>query len=91
MKKEGGASSPISFSEQNKRYQKHWGINLSEWLDNYDHLPVNAECARKWLKDNQHLNNCTCLKKKAQEIYELFTNSLKEIEEKLKECICKSS
>jgi len=30
MKKEGGASSPISFLEQQKWYKKHWKIELSE-------------------------------------------------------------
>ena len=38
---------------------------------------------------------CSCYyhqeKEKAQEIYELFASSLKEIEEKLKECVCESS
>lgn len=91
IKKAGVASSPISFSEQSKWYKKRWGINLGEWLDNYRCLPVNANCAREWLKDKEHLNNCACLEKEAEENYELFSNSLKEIEKKLKKCFCEKS
>lgn len=46
---------------------------------------------RKWLKDSQHLKNCACLELAAKEVYELFTNSLKTIENKLKKCSCKTS
>ena len=47
LKKEGGASSPVSFLEQQKWFKKHWQINLSEWLANFSQLPVNANCARQ--------------------------------------------
>jgi hypothetical protein len=59
-------------------------------LERYHNLPIDAECARKWLKNKQHLpNNCACLEQKAQEIYLLFANSLKKNKEKLaKECQC---
>ena len=86
MKKEGGSSSPIE-----KWYRKFWKTELAEWLENYQCLPVNADCARKWLKDRNHLNNCQCLEQEAQENYLLFTNSLKEMEEKLRKCACESS
>jgi len=90
MNKKGGSSSPISFLEQSKWFKKQWGINLKEWLD-YDCLPVNAECARKWLKDKEHLDNCKCLELEVKELVELFTGSLKKIEEKLKDCKCEKS
>jgi len=60
-------------------------------LDTYNCLPVNAECARKWLKNKQHLNNCACLEQAAKETYELFANSLREMEEKLRKCACEAS
>jgi hypothetical protein len=61
-------------------------------LDNYQCLPVNAGCADKWLKDKEHLpNQCACLEKEAQETYLLFANSLREMEEKLRECACEMS
>jgi hypothetical protein len=60
-------------------------------LENFSQLPVNAECAKKWLKDKEHLKNCDCLEVEAQKLYELFANSLKEIKEKLKDCRCKTS
>jgi len=88
MKKEGGASGSVSFLERQKWYKRYWKINLNEWLENFSQLPVNVECARKWLKDSQHLDNCQCLEAEAQEIYLLFSNSLKENREKLKECQC---
>jgi hypothetical protein len=47
MKKEGRASGSISFLEQQKWYKKQWGINLTEWLDNYGCLPVNYHCTDK--------------------------------------------
>jgi RNA polymerase-binding transcription factor DksA len=43
------------------------------------------------LKDKGHLDNCSCLEQKAQELADLFTNSLKEYQEKLKECKCEVS
>lgn len=91
IKKEGGSSSPISFLEKGKWYKKWWKIELAEWLDNYGCLPVNAECARKWLKDKGHLKNCQCLEIEAKKTYELFASSLKEMEEKLRKCACESS
>lgn len=30
MREKGGSSSPISFLEQSKWYQRHWGIDLNE-------------------------------------------------------------
>jgi len=91
MKKEGGSSSPISFLEQEKWYKKYWKIDLAEWLKNYQCLPINKNCAEQWLKDKQHLKNCDCLKQEVKEIHELFSNSLKETEEKLSKCACKTS
>ena len=92
MRKESSASSPISFLEQGKWYKKRWGINLAEWLDNYQCLPVNAGCADRWLKDKEHLpNQCACLEKEARETYSLFANSLREMEKKLSECACEMS
>lgn len=92
MKKEGSSSSPISFLGERKWYKKRWGIDLAEWLDNYQCLPVNAGCADKWLKDKEHLpNQCACLEVEAKEIYLLFANSLREMEEKLSECACEMS
>lgn len=91
VKETGQSSSPISFCQQERWYQKCWGINLNEWLNNYGRSPINANCARKWLKNKQHLNNCVCLEQEAQEIYQLFTKSLREVEEKLKKCSCKTS
>lgn len=91
MVKEGGASGAISFSGWSKWYKMRWKIELKEWLDNYHCLPVNYKCADKWLKDKEHLKNCQCLEQEAQELYELFTNSLKEKGGKLKECQCETS
>lgn len=91
MKKEGGVSSLISFTEQSKWFKKYWGINLNEWLENFSCLPVNKNCADQWKKDKNHLNNCDCLEQKVQEIYLLFTNSLQENKEKLVNCSCKKS
>jgi len=91
LKKEGGASGPISFCEQQKWYKKYWQINLTEWLVNFSQLPVNKKCAEKWLKDQQHLNNCDCLETETKEIYLLFTISLKRIKAQLKECKCQVS
>lgn len=91
LKKEGGTSSPISFAEQSKWYKKYWQIDLAEWLANFSQLPVNSNCAKQWLKDKRHLNNCDCLAKEAKEIYLLFTNLLKRIEVQLKNCKCQVS
>ena len=52
---------------------------------------MNAECAREWLKDKGHLSNCQCLELEAQKLAEMFSSSLKECEEKLKECQCEKS
>ena len=61
-------------------------------MENYGCLPVNANCARKWIKDKGHLpNNCDCLEVEAQETYELFANSLWEMGEKIKGCQCEIS
>jgi len=91
MRKEKEASSPVSFTEQSKWYKKYWKTDLAEWLENFHCLPVNANCARQWLKDKQHLNNCNCLVSEAKEIYLLFTNLLKRIETQLKDCKCSAS
>ena len=91
MKKEGGSSSPISFLEQQKWFKRFWKVDLGEWLEKYQRLPVNADCAREWLKDKKYLESCDCLEVEAQESYLLFTNSLKEKREKLKECQCEVS
>ena len=91
MEKTGGASGALIWTEQSKWYQKRWGINFGEWLDNYQCLPVNAKCAAKWLKDRQHLSNCACLEQETREIYELFTSSLKRSQQLLKICFCKTS
>lgn len=91
VKKIGQSSSPISFARESKWYQKRWRINLEEWLNTYDCLPINANCAREWLKNKEHLKNCVCLEQETKELCELFTNSLKKAEEKLKKCFCKKS
>jgi hypothetical protein len=52
---------------------------------------VNVECAKKWLKDKEHLKNCRCLEKEAQKLVDLFSNSLRKMEEKLKDCRCETS
>ena len=57
-------------------------------MEIYQSLPVNAECAREWLKDRNHLNNCQCLEREAQNLVDLFSNSLKKHQEKLKDCQC---
>lgn len=91
VRKEEGASSPISFFEQSKWYKKHWKIDLKEWLENFSQLPVNAECARKWLKDKEHLKNCQCLEKEVRETVDFYTGSLREYQQKLAKCSCKKS
>jgi hypothetical protein len=60
-------------------------------LEIYQSLPVNANCAREWLKDRNHLNNCQCLEREAQNLVDLFSNSLKKCQEKLKRCKCVKS
>jgi hypothetical protein len=91
LKKENGASSPLSFLEQQKWFRKHWLINLTEWLENFLRLPVNKNCAKMWWADKQRLNNCDCLEAETKETYLLFTNSLKRIETQLKDCKCVTS
>jgi hypothetical protein len=91
IKKEGGASSPISFIEQQKWFKKQWKIDLVEWLEKYQCLPVNKNCADKWLKNPEHLDNCACLEQEAKELYLLFTNSLQKAKENLKKCKCETS
>lgn len=91
MRKEGGSSGPISFSERSKWYKKRWRISLIEWLEVYQGLPVNAECAREWLKDKEHLKSCQCLEREAQENYLLFSNSFQKTKEELEKCRCEIS
>jgi len=57
----------------------------------YQCLPVNAECARKWLKDSNHLGSCQCLEAETQKHYSLVNDNLKRTWEKLKECQCVKS
>jgi len=64
---------------------------LTEWLDKFQCLPVNAECARKWLKDSNHLSSCQCLEVEAQQHYLLINDNLKRSREKLKVCKCVKS
>lgn len=90
MRKEGGSSSPISFLEQEKWYKRWWKIEIVEWLEKFQCLPVNAGCAREWLKNKGHLGSCDCLEMEAKETYELFVSSLQEKGEKLKECQCET-
>ncbi|CAI2198190.1 13281_t:CDS:2, partial [Funneliformis geosporum] len=71
-----------------ERNKLRWKIDISWWLENYGSLSVNANCAKKWLKDKEHLSNCACLEQEAQELQQLFTSSLREMAEKLKECAC---
>ena len=52
---------------------------------------MNASCTDKWLKDKEHLKNCDCLEREVKELVELFASSLKEYQEKLKECKCERS
>jgi hypothetical protein len=89
--KTAGSSSPVSFLEEQKWYKRHWKIDLVEWLENYGCLPVNANCAREWLKDKGHLEQCDCLGQESQKLYLLFSNSLRESKEKLKDCQCEES
>ena len=92
VKRAGSSTSPISFLEQQKWFKRYWKIELAEWLENYQCLPVNKKCADKWLKDKEHLpNKCDCLEREVQETYLLFANSLKENKEKLEECQCETS
>lgn len=91
MRKEGSASGAISFSEQSKWYKSLWKVDLREWLENFSQLPVNKNCADKWLKDKEHLSNCTCLEKETRETCSLFTNSLKKDKEVLSRCKCEAS
>lgn len=90
IKKEGRASGSVSFLGQQKWYKKCWKIELREWLTT-NCLPTNVNCAKKWLKDRNHLNNCDCLEREAKELYLLLANSLKRCQKKLKECRCETS
>lgn len=60
-------------------------------MEKFLQLPVNKTCVDKWLKDKEHLRNCDCLEVEAQESYLLFSNSLRELREKLKDCRCEES
>ena len=60
-------------------------------MEKFQCLPVDAECARKWLDDSNHLKNCRCLEVKVRARVEDYTNSLKEYSERLKNCGCKKS
>ncbi|CAG8483843.1 9193_t:CDS:2 [Cetraspora pellucida] len=91
MKKEGGSSSPISFLEKEKWFKRFWKIDLVEWLENYDCLPVNKNCADEWLRDKGHLENCRCLEQESQKLYSLVKDNLRRYQEKLKDCQCKIS
>jgi len=91
MKKEGGASGSVSFLERSKWYKRYWKIALTEWLETYQKLPVNAECADNWLKNREHLKKCDCLEIEVKELVEMFSNSLKEYHQKLEKCSCKKS
>ena len=63
-----------------------------EWLENYGCIPVNVECAKQWQNNPKHLpNKCDCLERELKETYKLFASSLREMEEKLKECQCEVS
>ena len=91
ISKKGSSSSPISFLEQSKWYRKRWGVDLREWLTNFQGLPVNKNCANEWLRNREHLRVCQCLEKEVQELVELFSGSLEEYQEKLKDCKCVKS
>jgi hypothetical protein len=91
MRKKGSSSSPINFLEQERWYKRFWKIELAEWLETYNCLPVNAECAKKWLKDKKHLDNCQCLELEAKGHYLLVNDNLKRSWEKLKDCQCETS
>lgn len=91
MKKESGGSSPVSFLERRKWFRKNWKIELEEWLEKFQCLPINANCAKKWLKNKEHLSNCACLEQESQELHELFINSLKRCQKQLKKCACEKS
>ena len=91
MRKEDGSSGSVSFLEKSKWYKRHWKIDLAECLENYQWLPVNKNCADKWLKDKNHLNKCDCLEIEAQTHYSLVSDNLKRCWEKLKKCKCEKS
>lgn len=79
-----------SLAQERKTYE-WWGIDLGEWLEKFQCLPVNAECAKEWVKDKRHLESCQCLEKVVKKAVELQASSLKEKEEKLKGCECVKS
>ena len=43
------------------------------------------------MKNINHLNNCSCLEKEVKNLVDLFTGSLKESNEELAKCSCKTS
>lgn len=83
--------SPAGLCSAEQKFRCHGIQKNSGGTFNKVPLPVDADCARKWLVDNNHLDNCNCLEKKAQELVELFANSLKKKQELLKNCSCKKS
>ena len=80
----------MEFADWKKFYQqKSWGVNLEEWLRSERILPIDSQCARQWRKDKEHLpESCGCLERKAQELYEYFTECLERDKEKLEKCQC---
>jgi len=91
-------SNPVSFSEKQKWYKKYWKIVLTEWLSKFQCLPVNANCAKEWLKDKEHLKKCACLeqeihqaRQRAEEWVKYLAHSLQEKQELLKKCSCQKS
>ena len=91
IRAKGSSSGPISFSEQSKWYQRRWKIHLKEWLENLSQLPINANCASKWLANPKHLKNCDCLGQESKKIYDLSTSLLEGYQEQLKDCSCATS
>ena len=62
---------------------------MEEWLRSERVLPVDIQCAKQWRKDKEHLpEKCGCLERKAQELYEYFTECLERNKEKLEKCQC---
>lgn len=90
-KREGWTSSPISFWEKSQWYRKRWGINLSEWLENFLRLPVNKRCVNEWKLHKGHLKECECLEVEARERYLLINDNLTILSERLRDCSCESS
>jgi hypothetical protein len=90
-RKEGSSSSPISFWEWQKWFKRLWKIDLREWLEKFQCLPVNADCAREWAKDRNHLASCQCLEIEAEKHYSLVNENLKVSRTKFRECQCVKS